>query len=227
MTDRDIDDAIAGALDQPGNLGKAALLALRDRLRQERELIDPKLGDVWNAVVEVAARLPDDLAELLALSEDRARWLAAARGPGHADTIDAWSELAAAADIECEWDIASRAWDAVASAPVDLEHGDPAALASVSLALRGLGARSLAGRQLDDARQLFERDLAIRERLHPQADPQLAVSLDNLASVLERLGDRARSLAVRQRERDVLVATGASSGQIRTVERHIAQLNAP
>jgi hypothetical protein len=227
MTDQELEGAIAVALGQPDNLGKPGLLALRARLQAERAPDDPSLGKLGDALVELAARTPGNLADLLAWSEERARWLAAARGPAHPETIIAWGELAATADLECAWGAAIRAWEAIVASPIDLDHGDPAMHAHVSLALRGLGARCLATGQVDEARRWFARDLALRERMHPRPEPQLAISLGNLAGALERLGERSQALAARRRERDVLVATGASRGQLDSVDRHIAALAAP
>lgn len=227
MTDRELDDAIAVALGQPGNRGKPDLLALRARLQAERAPADPGLGKLGDALVELASRAHGDPADLLAWSEDRARWRAAARGPAHPDTIAAWGELAATADLACAWGAAIRAWEAIVASPIDVARGDPAVYSHVSLALRGLGARCLVTGQLAEARRWFERDVALREHMHQALDPQLAISLGNLAGALERLGERSQALAARRRERDVLVATGASRGQLDSVDRHIAALDAP
>jgi len=227
MTDQELDDAIAIAIGRPRNLGKPELLALRARLQAERAPDDPSLGKLGDALVELASRTPGDLAELLAWSEDRARWLAAVRGPAHPETIIAWGELAATADLECAWGAAIRAWEAIVASPIDLDHEDPAVHAHVSLALRGLGARCLATGQLAEARRWFARDVALRERMHPRSDPQLAISFGNLAGALERLGEPGEALAMRRRERDVLIATGASRGQLDAVDWHIAALAAP
>lgn len=79
--------------------------------------------------------------------------------------------------------------------------------------------------RLDEARVLFERDLAVNEQLYPTSDSQVALSLGNLALVLERMGAREQALQLRQRQRDVLVASGAAAGLVATVDKHIAQLS--
>jgi hypothetical protein len=96
----------------------------------------------------------------------------------------------------------------------------------VSQALRGLASRRSDG-HVDEARRLFERDLALHEKISPGGSPQLALSLENLASLLEQLGERSQALALRRRQRDALVATGASRDQLDAVEEQIARLNAP
>lgn len=222
MTDQELTEGIANALNQSGGGGLAELIALRDRVQAEHDPLDPALGATWDALVQVARRSHDDIAAYLRYAEGRARWLAAVRGPAHPSTIEAWIELGDAADQEDAWDVATRAWEAVVGAPVS--GADPDAQAAVSVALRGLGGRRLAGGRLDEARLLFERDVAIVERSFSSPDPQRALSLGNLASVLERLGARAEALQARQRQRDVLVAGGAATGLLSRVDAHIARL---
>lgn len=84
--------------------------------------------------------------------------------------------------------------------------------------MRGLaGSRESAGR-IDEARRSFERDLAINERMYPNGNAQLALNLGNLADLLIQLGEQAQATALRQRQRAVLVAIGASSGQVQAVD---------
>jgi tetratricopeptide (TPR) repeat protein len=222
VTDQELDEALARAVSEPDAQGLPALVALRDAARAERAPLDPALGRISDALVEVAGRSPDDLADYLRHAEDRARWLAAARGPAHPAAIKAWIDLGDAADQECAWDVATRAWEAVAGTPLDGADADTQA--AISVALRGLGARRLAAGRLDEARVLFERDLVVTERLHPSPHAQLALSLGNLALVLERMGARAEALQLRERQRDVLVAGGAAAGLVASVEAQIAQL---
>lgn len=222
MTDRELDEAIADALRHPEAQGLPALVELRDRAQAEREPLDPALGRIWDALVEVAGRSPDDVAAYLIHAEGRARWVAAVHGPAHPAAIKAWIAVGDAADLECAWDVATRAWEAVAGAPVG--GADDETLAAISAALRGLGARRLAGGRPDEARILFERDLALTERLHPSPHAQLALSLGNLALALERLGARADALQLRTRQRDVLVAGGAAAGLLASVEAQIEKL---
>jgi tetratricopeptide (TPR) repeat protein len=94
----------------------------------------------------------------------------------------------------------------------------------MSRALRGLGARRLAAQQFDEARALFERDLALHERA-PGNAPQLAISLDSLALVLEQLGDLAGALALRTRQRATLATTAASASQLQMLDDRIAKLS--
>jgi hypothetical protein len=224
MTDQDLDRAIAQASRQPAAQAIAALTALRDQLAGERAPLDPALGRTWDALVEAAGRSADDVAELMAYAEQRARWLSAARGPHHPHTIAAWSELGETAQLEYAWDVAIRAWEAIASVPDTDAAGDSALRSALSHALRGLGARRLSGQRLAEARALFERDLALHERTG-STTPQVAISLDSLGSVLEQLGDRAGALAVRTRQRAVLAATGASASQLKIVDDRIAKLS--
>jgi len=223
MTDQDLDGAIAQALREPNHQAMAALAALRDQLAAERDPLDPALGRTWDALVRAAERSPDEVAELMAYAEQRARWLAAARGPTHPDTIEAWIELGETASLECAWDVAIRAWEAVAVVPVDAALRDAVLRAAVSRALRGLGARRLTS-QPTEARALFERDLALQEQA-PTNPTQLAISLDSLAVVLEQLGDRAGALAQRTRQRAVLVTTDASASQLKMIDDRIARLS--
>jgi hypothetical protein len=223
VTDQDLDEAIAHAVNQPEGQGLPELVALRDRVQTERDPLDPALDRIWDALVEVASRSPDDIADYLRHAEGRARWLASVRGPAHAATIKAWSDLGDAAELECEWDVATRAWDAVVGTPLD--GTDAATQVAISMALRGLGARRLASGLLDEARLLFERDLAVNERLQPSPDTQIALSLGNLALVLEQIGARGEALQLRERQRDVLVASGAAAGLLSRVDAHIAKLS--
>jgi hypothetical protein len=223
MTDHEIHDAIAHAIAQPDTDGLAALIAVRDQLRAERPL-DPALGAVWDAVVSIARREPERLVEIFELSEARARWLTLARGPSDPATIRAWGELGALADLEYDREVATRAWEAIAAAPIDLDGVDPAVLHEVSLAMRGLAASRKADGRIDDARRLFERDLALNERMHRHGHAQLALSLGNLAGHLAQLGEVAPAAALRQCQRDVLVAIGASAGQLQAVDAQLAKL---
>lgn len=223
MTDDEIDRSIAIALALPEGAGVPVLAALRDRIEAERGAHDPALARTWDALVRAASRSPDDLALYLRHAEDRARWLMAVRGPAHAETIAAWDELGEAADAEMIWDVAARAFEAIIDAPAEPETRT--GQLALSRALRSLGARRLSGRDLAAARRLFERDLVLGERLYGDAPAQLAISLDNLALVLERLGELAPALALRHRQRDMLAAAGASADQLAAVDRHIARLS--
>jgi hypothetical protein len=225
MTDDELDAAIHAAKDQADGDGVPALIAVRDRLQAERDVLDPGLGRVWDALVDLADRVDDDIPQLLALSEGRARWLAAARGPTDPEVIRAWRTIADVADSENEWDIATRAWLAIAGTPID--SADRASLLSVSLALRGLAGRKLADDEDDhiaDARALAERDLAVTERLWPDGHAQVALSLENLAAITARLGDRAAARAYRERQRELLIKTGGSPSQLAKVDAQLAQL---
>jgi Tfp pilus assembly protein PilF len=111
----------------------------------------------------------------------------------------------------------------VAAAPDDADRDMQV---MVSTALHGLGVRHLAAGRPDDARALLERALAVTERLYPRPHAQLAFSLGSLAYADEKRGDRRRALQLRQRQRDVLVATGASRWQIADVDESIARLRA-
>jgi hypothetical protein len=223
VTDDELDQAIAHAVNQPAGRGLDELVALRDRVQSERQPLDPGLARTWDALVQVARRSPTDIADFFGHAEGRARWLAAVRGPTHRETIHAWADLGEAADLECDWEIATRAWEAVAGAPLD--GADRPTQAAISQALRGLGARRLATGQLADARVLFERDLVLSERLYPSPHPQLALSLGNLAYALEQIGDHTPALQLRQRQRDTLVASGAASGLVAAVDEKIARLS--
>lgn len=225
MTDDDIDHAIASALAQPGDAGLDGLDALRERVERARDAADPALGRLWDALVRIAQRAGDRVDAQLALAEGRVRWLQAARGPTHPDTLDAWSDLGETADLEGARDVAARAWEALVGAPVAGAPGP--AHARLSRALRGLAGRRLAAGRSAEARALFERDLAINEALHPGGHPQLALSLGNLALVAERLGERERARALRERQRAVLVAAGGAPSQLGPVDAHLARLRAP
>jgi len=222
VTDAELDTAITEALSRRRGEGLPSLIALRDRLQAERDPLDPGIARTWDALVRVAARSPDDLDPLLELSEGRARWLTAVRGPTHPDVIQAWRTLGDIADTECAWDIATRAWEAIAHAPID--GASDATLLSISLALRGLSGRKLAADQLDEVRVLNERDLVINERVFPAGDRQVALCLENLAGVTEQLGDRAAARAYRQRQRDMLVKVGGSASQLAKVDAQLAKL---
>jgi hypothetical protein len=227
MTDSEITNLVAHALQQEGSAGLPALTALRDRVQAERGPLGPALGPVWDALVEVTSRRHEDLDALLQLSEQRARWLASVRGPADPATIRAWVELGFAAEDEYFEPLATRAWEAVAAAPIDIDALPADVLPLVSQALRGLaGSRRGAG-ALDEARRLFERDLALNEKIAPGGSPQLALSLQNLAALLERRGERAQALALRRRQRDTLVATAASHDLLAAVDEAIARLAAP
>src|SRR5882672_4082053 len=221
ITDAELHRAITEARREPGDRGSAALTALQSQIRTERGPRTPALGPVWDALVDIARRDPDEPEILLARAEDRAQWAAAAHGPGHPVTIAAWSELGEAAEEQCAWDTAILAWEQIVGAPVDGATDN--VLGALAQALRGLGARRLAARQLDAARALFERDLALSER-RTTSPAQLAVSLDSLAVVHEQLGDRPRALELRQRQREALAASGASASQLLSVEHKIAAL---
>lgn len=222
MTDDELDTAIREAKDQPDGDGVPALIAVRDRLAAERDVLDPGLGRVWDALVDLADRVDDDIPQLLELSEGRARWLAAARGPTDPEVIRAWRTIADVADSENEWDAATRAWLAIAGTPID--RADRASLLSVSLALRGLTGRKLAADALAEARVLAERDLVVTEQLWPDGHAQVALSLENLAAITARLGDRAAARAYRERQRDLLVKTGGSPSQLAKIDAQISQL---
>ena len=154
MTDAEVTDAIARATSQLEGQGLAALVALHDRVKAERAPADPALGRTWDALVEVAGRSPDDIADYLRHAEGRARWLAAVHGPAHPATIKAWSQLGDAADTECAWDVAIRAWEAIVAQPLD--GAAPEGQAMLSAALRGLAARGRAGRPVQpQGRSLF------------------------------------------------------------------------
>ncbi len=226
MTDAEIAGAIAHAMDQTGSRGLADLVALRDRLQADRGALAPALAPVWKALVQVASRRHADREQRMALAEDRARWLSATLGPSDAETIGAWVELAFSAEDDFDEPLATRAWEAVAAAPIDLDALPAEALPLVSQALRGLASRRV-GDRIDEARRLFERDLALQDKIAPGGSPQLALSLDNLAGLVEQLGERAPALGLRRRQRDVLVATGASRDQLDAVDAHIARLTAP
>jgi hypothetical protein len=224
MTDDELEGAIARAVQQPEADGLPELVALRDRLQRERDPLDPWLGRMWDALVRVAHRSPDAVDDYLGHAEGRARWLAVARGPAHRDTLRAWIDLGKAADLESCWEIATRAWEAVVEAsPADPDRETQVML---STALHGLGIRRFVAGRLADARALLERDLAVTERLYPGPHAQLAFSLGNLAYADEELGDHQRALQLRQRQRDVLAATGASARQLADVDERIARLSA-
>jgi hypothetical protein len=222
VTDHDLDQAIEHAVREPDGHGLAALLALRDRLTAERGPVDPALARTWDAIVEVAGQAPDGAVAALPLAEERARWLAAAHGAAHPAVLRAWVDLGEAAEQEFAWPVATRAWQAIVDAPT--AAADPATLAAQSLALRGLGARRLAAGDPAGARALFERDVAVTERLRGAAHPQLALSLGNLAVAAARLDDRAGALAARRRQRDALAASGAAPSQLAAVDRELALL---
>lgn len=170
-------------------------------------MIDPNLDDVMQR------------------GEERALRLSQTHGPTSPEAVEAWLELGDSAEQEMEWDVAVRAWEAVLAA-VPPEGDVDAARPSISPALRGLGTRRMVAGRNQEARALFERDLAVNEQLFPNGHAQLAISLDNLAGVVERLGDKARALALRQRQRDVLAATGASAGQLSAIDQHVGRLSA-
>jgi hypothetical protein len=208
MTDPEIRSAIAQAMQQQGSRGLADLVALRDRVQAERGPLDAALGPVWEALVQIASRRHADRELRMELAEAQARWLSAARGASDPDTIRAWVELGFSAEDDYNWPLATRAWDAVAAAPIDIDALPADVLPLVSQALRGLASRR-ADDHVGEARRLFERDLALHEKISPGGSPQLALSLENLASLLEQLGEHSQALALRRRQRDALVATGA------------------
>jgi hypothetical protein len=227
MTDPEIASAIVQAMEQPGSGGLADLVALRDRLQADRGTLDAALGLVWDALVRVAGRRHADLELRTELAQDRARWLTAVRGPCDPETIRAWVEIGFAAEDEYDWPLATRAWEAVAAAPLDIDALPADVLPLVSQALRGhAGSRKTDGR-IDEARRLFERDLALNERMYPRGHAQLALSLENLAGLLASLGESAQAAVLRQRQRDVLVAIGASAGQVQAVDAELAKLRQP
>jgi len=225
MTDAEITAAIAQAMEQPGSHGLADLVALRDRLQADRGPLAPALDPVWKALVQVASRRHADRDQRMELAEQRARWLSAAHGPSDPETIRAWVELAFSADDDFDEPLAARAWEAVAAAPIDLDALPADVLPLVSQALRGLASRR-ADARIDEARRLFERDRALQEKISPRGSPQLALSLENLASLLEQLDERGPALDLRRRQRDALVAIGASRDQLDAVDAHIARLRA-
>lgn len=55
---------------------------------------------------------------------------------------------------------------------------------------------------------------------------QVALSLANLATVLEALGDADAALALRARQRSILVATGAHATQVSNLDKHVARVKA-
>ena len=241
LSDAEIDEEIAHAIELTDGDGLPALVELRDRLHTERDLSDPVIARVWDALVRVAARVPEDFEDFLFHAEGRARWRSAALGSIHPDTIAAWSELAETAEAEGAWDIAMRSWGEIAGAPIDRtappfggadDRGQAPVVddvgrvtqLAISRALRGLGARKLVGGQLAEARVLFERDLAVNERLYPTGDPQLAISVGNLALVIERQGDRLHAHQLRRRQRDLLAAIGAPAGQLASLDAQLARL---
>jgi hypothetical protein len=224
MTDDEIDEAIAQAVRQRGTAGLDELVAVREQVEREREPLDPAIGRIWQTLVRVAERSGEDVESQLVHGEGRARWLAAARGPDHVETLAAWIAVGDLADLECAWDVATRAWEAIAATAMPGD-GDRDVVVGVSRALRGLAARRRAAARLDDARALFARDLALNERLHP-AHPQLAISLGNLADIVEQQGDRVQALTLRERQRDVLQAAGAQPAQLDPVDAHITRLHA-
>ncbi len=223
MSEIDLDQAIARALQAPARDGLPSLIALRDRLQGEAGPMAPGLPLIWDAILQVVRRSPDD-EESMRREEERARWLGQTVGVSAPETLEAWLELGDAAEQEMEWDVAVRAWEAVLAA-VAADGDVDAARPSISPALRGLGTRRLSAGRVSDAVALFERDLALNEQLFP-GHPQLALSLDNLARAVERLGDSARALALRQRQRQVLQATGASAGQLAALDQHVSRLGA-
>lgn len=223
MSELNLDEVIAQALQAPGRDGLPALIALRDRVQGEAGPLAPGLPLIWDAIVQVIRRAPDD-EESMRREEERARWLGQTVGASSPEALEAWLELGDSAEQEMEWDVAVRAWEAVLAAVAS--DGDvDAARPSISPALRGLGTRRLSAGRVSDAVALFERDLALTEQLFP-GHAQLALSLDNLARAVERLGDSGRALALRQRQRQVLQSTGASAGQLAVIEQHVARLSA-
>lgn len=226
MTDPEIKSAIAQAMQQQGSRGLADLVALRDRLQADRGPLDAALGPVWDALVQVASRRHADRELRMELAEARARWRSATRGAAAPETIRAWVELGFSAEDDYDGPLATRAWEAVAAAPTDIDALPADVLPLVSQALRGLASRRVDDR-IDEARRLFERDLALHEKISPGGSPQLALSLENLASLLERLGERRQALVLRRRQRNALVASGASREQLDAVDEQIARLSAP
>ncbi len=223
LTDDQLEAAIAEAMEKSDSEGLAELIALRDSLPAESALAIPAMAQLWEAILEITSRSGDEAASL-PYAEEHARWLASVLGPAEPETLEAWLAVGDSAEQEMQWDVATRAWEAVIAAVQSSREVD-AARPSISRALRGLGTRRLVDKRLDEARALFERDLALVEQLHP-GHPQVAISLDNLALVLERQGDLAAALATRQRQRDALIDGRASAGQLHAVEQHIARLDA-
>jgi hypothetical protein len=80
MTDPEITNAIAQAMQQQGSGGLADLVALRDRLQADRGPLDAALGPVWQALVQLASRRYADRELRMELAEARAPWLSAVRG---------------------------------------------------------------------------------------------------------------------------------------------------
>jgi tetratricopeptide (TPR) repeat protein len=224
MTDAEIENAIAQGLRAPGNEGLAELLALRDRVQAAAGVAAPTLPQIWRAIMQVLGRSPDDEVSMQH-EEEHARWLSATRGAADPETLEAWLDLGDAAEQEMVWDVATRAWQAAIAATESSAEID-AARPSLSPALRGLGSRRMVASRFEEARALFERDVVLNEQLYPHGHAQLAISLDNLARALDRLGDGAGALRLRERQREVLVATGASAGQVSALDAQIHQLKA-
>jgi tetratricopeptide (TPR) repeat protein len=222
MTDDQLDQAISEAMELSDEEGLSALTALRDRLQVDEAPDVAAMAQLWEAIVEISRRSGDEAASLPYV-EGRARWLAAVLGPSEPQTLEAWLELGDSADLECQWDVATRAWEAVIAATSAAAEVD-AARPSISRALRGLGTRRMVDGRLGEARALFEQDLAANQQRYPGGHPQVAISLDNVAHVLEQLGDRDRALEMRRRQRDTLAAAGAGASQLAAVDQHVSRL---
>jgi tetratricopeptide (TPR) repeat protein len=199
LSDRDIDKLITKAR-QSRDVARALdqLQAACEMLAGERGDGDEAVGRLWTAMAELVCE-QDVPALRMTVLERAALWFETHLGLKHPRTLRALADMGEAADEDMAWPTAIRAWEKI----VDAELADPARpeLMIVSRALRGLGARRMAAQRNDEAVTLFERDLALCERIYG-ADPdptKLKLRLDNLASALERQGDTARAAALRAR----------------------------
>jgi hypothetical protein len=219
MSDRETLERIAAALRLPEPAAAVrALVELRRRLEEAGATTGDAMAQTLDALVEAAGRAPDLRAAHLAHLQDRAEWLAATRGPSDPRALRAWSELADLADEECAWGPATRAWQAIADALLGDRAAAPGAhpdeLALLLAALRGLAARRLAAGELATARQLLDRALGVAEQLYPAPHAQLALSLGDLAAVVERMGDPATAARLVERQGRALEASGAPAAVV-------------
>jgi hypothetical protein len=197
-TDERIDAIIAASQAAPDvERALAELDRAREQVTAERGPRDAAVGRLWETLSDLAMRRPEDEPRLR-YAEGHATWAVSALDAADPGTLRALANLGDVADEACAWATATHAWEQIVAAPVPEDAAEDDRR-RVSRALRGLGARRLAEERLAEALALFERDVALRERLRDGDAGQLALSLRNVASARAASGDVAGALSVEAR----------------------------
>ena len=204
MTDQEIAALMAKA--QDCDPSAATLRELEQALRQVMASRPraPIAGQLWQTLVDLssqAGRREDYLKNL----KGRARWTEDARGASYMDILKAWHELGDAADEDFDFATATEAWERIAETEWPA-NAPPAAQRLLADALRHLGARRLTA-DPQTARAIFARELRLREAFDGAEHPNMATSLDNLATASEALGDIESAVAFRTRQLSIVEAT--------------------